>query len=161
MNPRNDGTLTSTSNPRKDTNTHLYSNGISKAKTNGVTKVEKERSARRQRRRLRDKEDTDLVISLLKAAKQQIALDEFIKQRDRPSEEEEDIQTKQRLRGRAERVDRAEQEWEQLVEREILEQKPMRSNDGPKPAGTAPEIYRRGKRQVKWSKRAKKASKQA
>ncbi|MDI1491719.1 MAG: hypothetical protein OHK93_002929 [Ramalina farinacea] len=157
MNTRNGGTPTNTSTPQKNTNSHPHCNGISTAKTNGVTKANKETSARQQRRRLRDEEDTDFIILLLKAAKQQIELDEFIKQRDRPSEEEADRHAKQRLRERAERVHRAEREWEQRVEREILEQKRRRSIEGPKPAGTAPEIYRRGKRQVKWSKRVKKA----
>lgn len=158
MNTRNRGTPTSTSTPQENTNSQPHCNGISKANTNGVTKAEKGTSARRQKRRLREEEDTDSIILLLKAAKQQIELDEFIKQRNRPSEEEADRHAKQRLRERAERVHRAEREWEQRVRREILEQKRRRSIDGPKPAGTAPEIYRRGKKRVKWSKRVKKAS---
>ena len=158
MNTRNGGTPTSTAVPQKNTISHPYCNGISKAKNNGVTKAEKGPSARRAKRRLRDEEDTDFVILVLKAAKQQIELDEFIKQRDRRSEEEADRQTKQRLRERAERVERAEQEWEQRVRRETLGQKRRRSVEGPKPAGTAPEIYRRGMKQVKWSKRVRKAS---
>ena len=155
---RNGGTPNSTPNIQEDTNSHPHSNGISKPKTNGITKAEKVTSARRQRQRLRDAEDTDLVILVLKAARQRIELDDFLKQRHRPSEEEADRQAKQRIRERAERVARAEREWEQRVRREILEQKRRRSDDGPKPAGMAPEIYRRGRRGFKWSKRVRKAS---